>query len=181
MKAINPLELIRRYYSGNPDLEKLLVTHSKAVADRALAIADRHPEFGVDRDFLYEAAMLHDIGILYVDAPAIHCHGTHPYIQHGILGAALLRQEGLEDHARVAERHTGTGLTAAEIQRQGLPLPVADYTPKTMAEKMICYADKFYSKSRPNEEKSYEQAARSLAKFGIGGLQVFEHWRQTFG
>jgi len=126
---MNPEELIHRYYKDNPELENILMRHSSDVARRALRIADEHPEFEVDKNFLYEAAMLHDIGIIFVDAPTIFCYGTEPYIKHGLLGAELLRKEGLPAHARVAERHTGTGLTREEIERQSLPLPPADYVP----------------------------------------------------
>ncbi len=124
--------------------------------------------------------MLHDIGIFLTDAPGIHCHGTQPYICHGQLGGTLLRQEHLPRHARVAERHTGTGLTAEDIRRQGLPLPPQDFVPETLEEEIICYADKFYSKSRPEQEKSPEQALRSIAKFGPDGEQKFRQWMKIF-
>ena len=52
--------------------------------------------------------MLHDIGIIFTDAPALDCHGTEPYMRHGIIGADLLRSDGVDEYlARVAERHTG--------------------------------------------------------------------------
>ena len=177
---MNPEELIHRYYKDNPELENILMRHSSDVARRALRIADEHPEFEVDKNFLYEAAMLHDIGIIFVDAPTIFCYGTEPYIKHGLLGAELLRKEGLPAHARVAERHTGTGLTREEIERQSLPLPPADYVPESLEEQLICYADKFYSKTRLDEEKSYERALASLRKFGEAGLKVFEGWKLRF-
>ena len=177
---MNPEELIHRYYKDNPELENILMRHSSDVARRALRIADEHPEFEVDKNFLYEAAMLHDIGIIFVDAPTIFCYGTEPYIKHGLLGAELLRKEGLPAHARVAERHTGTGLTREEIERQSLPLPPADYVPESLEEQFICYADKFYSKTRLDEEKSYERALASLRKFGEAGLKVFEGWKLRF-
>ena len=177
---MKPEELIHRYCKDNSALENVLLKHSSDVANRALKIADKHSEFQIDRDFLYEAAMLHDIGIVCVDAPAIFCYGTEPYIKHGLLGAELLRKEGLPAHARVAERHTGTGLTREEILRQSLPLPPADYVPETLEEQIICYADKFYSKTRLSEEKSFESALASLRKFGEDGLAVFEDWKLRF-
>lgn len=108
--------------------------HSRQVADRCLAIVAKHKELPVDVQFMEEAAMLHDIGIYRCDAPSIHCHGTEPYLRHGPIGGEILRAEGLPRHARVAERHTGTGLPG--------------YEPETLEEQIICYADKFYSKSR---------------------------------
>ena len=177
MKVLN---LIHKYYAGQPELEQILLKHSEDVAQRVLEIAEAHPEFHLDSQFLYEAAMLHDIGILYVDAPGICCHGTKPYICHGMLGAELLRNEGLPAHARVAERHTGTGLTKEEILRQSLPLPPRDFVPETLEEKIICYADKFFSKSHLEEVKTPEQAMRSLEKFGPSCVDTFKACMSEF-
>ena len=173
-------ELIHKYCEGNEPLEQILLRHSTDVAKRALKIAKAHPELEADESFLWEAAMLHDIGITRVDAPSIFCRGTEPYIKHGILGAEILRAEGLPRHARVAERHTGTGLTANEIIRQNLPLPHQDFTPESIEEQIVCYADKFYSKTRLDIEKTPEQALRSLEKFGSDGLDVFKAWMERF-
>ena len=178
--TMKPEEIIHRYCEGNPALEDILLKHSSDVAKRALKIADKHPEFNIDKQFLYEAAMLHDIGIINVDAPSISCFGTEPYIKHGLLGGEILRKEGFPAHARVAERHTGTGLTRENILQQSLPLPPADYVPETLEEQIICYADKFYSKTRLEEEKTYESALSSLRKFGEEGLMVFENWKHRF-
>lgn len=177
MKVLN---LIHKYYACQPELEQILLKHSEDVAQRVLEIAEAHPEFHLDRQFLYEAAMLHDIGILYVDAPGICCHGTRPYICHGMMGAELLRNEGLPAHARVAERHTGTGLAKEEILRQSLPLPPRDFVPETLEEKIICYADKFFSKSHLEEVKTPEQAMRSLEKFGLSCVDTFKAWMSEF-
>ncbi|MCF0203458.1 MAG: HD domain-containing protein [Bacteroidaceae bacterium] len=153
---------------------QLLIRHSRDVADKALGIAKSHPEWQADLQFIEEAAMLHDIGIYLTDAPGIHCHGTEPYICHGILGARLLRKEGLPRHARVAERHTGAGLTAEDITSQGLPLPAKDFLPETIEERVICYADKFFSKSHPEREKTLESVLRSMAKFGEDSVERFK-------
>ncbi len=177
---IDTEEIIHRYCAGNSALEQLLLRHSRDVARKALQVAGRHPELGLDREFLEEAAMLHDIGIVLVDAPGIHCHGTEPYIRHGLLGAEILRREGLPRHARVAERHTGTGITREAIERQHLPLPLADYVPETWEEQVVCYADKFFSKSHPEHEKTYDEAVRSLWKFGPECTEKMERWRSLF-
>ena len=177
---MNALDLIGKYYADNQPLRELLLHHSEQVTRRALAIVDRHPELGADRDFVAEAAMLHDIGIFLTDAPAIHCYGTEPYLMHGYLGAQLMRREGLPRVARVCERHTGTGLTAEQITLRALPLPPGDYRPETVEERIICYADKFYSKSHPERERTIEQTAKSLEKFGGEGVQIFLQWAAEF-
>ena len=172
--------VIDKYYLDNPPLKSLLLLHSTLVARKALAIVDSHPDLGADRGFVEEAAMLHDIGIFLTDAAPIHCFGKFHYLCHGYLGADLLRGEGLPRHALVAERHTGTGLTLKEILRRDLPLPHRDMVPVSIEEKIVCFADKFFSKTRPEEEKTVEQAENSLAKFGQEGVEIFSGWCRMF-
>ena len=178
---MDPIALIDKYCKDDAALREVLYVHSKMVADMALRIAHNHPELQLDEKFVYEAAMLHDIGIVKTDAPAIHCYGTEHYLRHGLLGGAILRAEGLPLHARVAERHTGTGLTAKSIIEQNLPLEPQDLCPETMEEKLICYADKFYSKTHLEREKTYEQARHSLLRFGEEGVAIFDGWYELFG
>ncbi len=173
-------KIIDKYYPEHNRLREILVTHSTMVMRRALKICDAHPELHLDRSFIIEAAMLHDIGIIRCNAPAIECFGTEPYICHGRIGAEMLRTEGFPHHARVCERHTGAGLTAADIVSRNLPLPHQDFLPETQEEQLICYADKFYSKTHPEREKSYEHARLSLAKFGEEGLARFQKWKELF-
>ena len=177
---MDSLALIRKYYPQDNALRRLLIEHSRCVARRALHIAGKHPELRLDTCFIFHAAMLHDIGIFLTDAPGIHCYGTQPYLLHGRLGAELLRKEGFEAYARVCERHTGTGLTAIQIKTQKLPLPQLDFCPETEEETIICYADKFYSKSHPERSKSVTQAAQSLAKFGKEGVEKFLTWADKY-
>lgn len=172
--------IINKYYPEDNELRHILLVHSRAVADKALAIADRHPELSLDRQFIEEAAMLHDIGIVRCNAPGIQCFGTEPYICHGRIGADMLRAEGFPRHARVCERHTGAGITRSQIIVQKLPLPEQDFLPETMEEKIICYADKFFSKTHLDEEKTIEQAIASLSKFGEEGVARFREWGKMF-
>jgi len=172
--------IIDRYYPEDSQLRRLLLKHSRQVADRCLSICDARPSLSLDRSFLEEAAMLHDVGIRYCHAPSIFCEGDEPYIRHGIIGARLMEQLGYERHARVCARHTGTGITLWQIEKQQLPLPPGDYVPETMEEQLVCYADKFYSKSRPDRELSVEQTAESLRRFGEEGVEKFLAWARLF-
>ena len=163
----------------------MLVSHSRQVADLATSIAQRLIDRGtpVDIEFVEEAAMLHDIGMCRTDAPGIYCHGSEPYILHGVIGREMLDAMGLYRHGRVCERHTGAGITAHEIVAQHLPItPVRDLLPETLEEKIICYADKFFSKSRPGEPaKTLERVRQSLAKFGPDTIARFDAMHETFG
>ncbi len=174
------MRVIDKYYSDNPPLRDLLILHSRLVADLALKVAAAHPELTLDVQFIEESAMLHDIGIFLTDAAPIHCFGKYHYICHGYLGADLLREEGLPRHALVAERHTGTGLTLKQILERDLPVPHRDMTPQSMEEKVVCFADKFFSKTNPTVQKSVEQAEHSLAKFGQEGVLIFREWCRLF-
>lgn len=160
------LSIINKYYPNDDDLRRLLLKHSRQVADRCLQIARKHKDLPVDVQFLEESAMLHDIGIYQCDAPSIYCKGTEPYIKHGPIGGELLRAEGFPRHARVAERHTGTGLPG--------------YEPETLEEQIVCYADKFYSKSSPDHVRSVLETAQSLEKFGHEGVRKFLSWSERF-
>lgn len=177
---MDPLDIINKYYADNEPLRRLLIHHSRQVTDRALAIAQAKPELGLDTTFIAQAAMLHDIGVFLTDAPEIYCHGKEPYLMHGYLGGQLMRKEGYPDIARVCERHTGTGLTAENIRERHLPLPEGDYRPETMEEKVICYADKFYSKSHPLRVRTVPQTAKSLEKYGHEGVKIFLGWAKIF-
>ena len=158
--------IIDKYYPADDELRRVLLQHSRQVADRCLSIVRKHRELPVDKQFLEEAAMLHDIGIFRCDAPSIHCHGTEPYIRHGQIGGDILREEGFPRHARVCERHTGTGLPGFE--------------PETLEEQIVCYADKFYSKSSPDHVRSVLETAQSLEKFGHAGVEKFLLWSRQF-
>ncbi len=177
---MNPLEIIQKYYTPDTPLYDTLVRHSMAVRDKALALAAKHSELNLDTAFIAEAAMLHDIGIFETNAPTIFCSGTHDYIEHGYLGAELLRREGFPAHALVCERHTGTGLSLAQIVERDLPVPHRDMRPISLEEQLICYADKFFSKTHLDEELSAEHIRQKLARFGNESVAQFDRWQQMF-
>ena len=163
-------------YIIDEELRELLITHSQCVARKALDVVNAKGLLDkVDLQFLYDAAMLHDIGIVKCNAPSIHCHGKLPYIGHGVAGAEILRAEGLDErYCRICERHTGSGLTANEIAERDLPLPRQDFVPETLEEKIVCYADKFFSKSGdPAKEKSLERVEASMSRHGDASLERF--------
>ena len=177
---MNPFALIDKFYPEDNELKHILLVHSRSVADKALALAQKHPELNLDLAFIGEAAVLHDIGILQTDAPDIQCFGTYPYICHGYLGADLVRKEGFPRHALVCERHTGAGLSLQNILDRGLPLPHRDMLPVSMEEQIICFADKFFSKTKLDKEKSLDKARKSVAKHGEEGAVRFDHWCELF-
>lgn len=63
---MNPLDIIAKYYPVGSEAYRILVIHSRSVADKALAIARMHPEMNLDLTFVEEAAMLHLISVFSV-------------------------------------------------------------------------------------------------------------------
>lgn len=172
--------VFNKYYQPGTPLYNSVWSHSRLVADKALQLAQAHPELEIDLDFVYEAAMIHDIGVFLTNAPSIYCTGDQPYICHGVLGAELMRADGYPRHALVCERHTGTGLIVADIIAQNLPLPHRDMCPVSLEEKLVCFADKFYSKSNPDREKPLDKVRKSVARYGEDSLRRFEEMAALF-
>ncbi|MBO8144304.1 MAG: HD domain-containing protein [Thermodesulfobacterium sp.] len=178
---MDPLKIIEKYYSRNPKLLEILIRHSEAVANKALEIAKKFPN--VDSNFIYEASMLHDIGVIYTYIPKLNPEGKYPYIAHGYLGREILEKEGLPKHALVCERHIGVGITKKEIIEKNLPLPKRDMIPLTLEEKIIAFADKFFSKHPDGlvKEKSVEEIIKELKKYGNEKVKIFKEWLKLFG
>lgn len=163
--------IIDKYYPQGTPGREIYMHHAQQVADKAIKTA-LECRLIIDLEDVKAAAMLHDIGICFTDAPDIECHGIEPYIKHGVIGAEILRKEGLpEIYARVAERHTGAGITIDDIDTQNLPLPRQDYCPESLLERLVCYADKFFSKSGTMQEKSIESIRRSMERHSPATLE----------
>ena len=92
----------------------------------------------------------------------------------------MLEHHGLTRHAMVCERHVGVGITIRDIQTHRLPLPLRDMMPVTLEEKIICYADKFFSKTNGPREKSIDAVMAQLMLYGTDKVQRFAQWRQGF-
>jgi uncharacterized protein (TIGR00295 family) len=93
----------------------------------------------VDRSVVSAGALLHDVG-----------RSVTQDVRHASVGAELLRADGPGAwDPRVVlcvERHTGGGIDAQEAK--ALALPVKDYTPRSLEERIVCHADNLYSGER---------------------------------
>lgn len=175
------LGIIERYYPEENELKEIFMIHARKVTALALDMAKRHPELDMDLQFIKEAAMLHDLGIFLTDAPRIHCYGKAEYLCHGYLGAEILRSLGYERHARVCERHTGTGLSKEQIVLNGWNIPAKDMFPETLEEQLICFADKFFSKTKfLNVSRSFEQVIESMNKISEESADKVRQWAILF-
>jgi uncharacterized protein len=180
---MDPLRIIETLYRKHTRAYRILVRHGQQVAAKALSVAGRMAHLGPDTRFIQQAAMLHDIGMIFTRAADLGCRGRYAYVCHGHLGHQFLVRHGLRGHALVCERHVGVGLSAAEIRRRRLPMPVRDMLPVSLEEQIICYADKFYSKNAAGDgkPKSIEQIMTELNRFGREKAARFETWAKQFG
>ncbi len=150
------LRLLKKYGQGKPGYSHVL-KHSKAVQRLSVEWARKIKANGhrVDVDFVKTAALLHDIGRF-----AYPPHTRHK-ILHGIEGGKILRKEGYPRHARLTERHIGAGISKSDIKKQGLPLPMKDYVPKTIEEKIVACADNLFCGA---ERKSVKWSLKEFEK-----------------
>jgi uncharacterized protein len=122
---------------GEEDLALLLkaglseedIRHSILVAEKALDIARRTGK-DLDLELIARGALFHDLGKAL----------THSY-QHGEIGAEMGKRYGLPKAITdVARKHFHGGISVKEARQ--LDLPVLDYTPRLLEERIILYADR---------------------------------------
>jgi uncharacterized protein len=112
--------------------------HCRAVAEHAAvlgrALARRH---SVDHDFLWRAALLHDIGRSV----------THDPVGHGVEGHKLLSGLGFEREAQLCASHVLFGLEACEAAQFGLPERA--HLPEGLEERIVTLVDFLVEHTRP--------------------------------
>ncbi|HIJ60606.1 MAG TPA: HD domain-containing protein [Nitrospirae bacterium] len=177
------IEVLKKYYDDKKETFHILLTHSIAVAEKALKIAKEKRQLNLNSEFIETAALLHDIGIFKTYAPKLGCYGNLPYICHGYLGREIVESEGLPVHALVCERHVGAGIKIEDIVREKFPIPHRDMTPQSLEEKLICYADKFFSKKRDSlrTEIPLDRVMQIMASYGEDKLAYFNYLHSLFG
>ena len=163
------LKIIEKYYKNNEKAKEILINHGESVYKKALEIIEISKIKNIDLKFLKDACILHDIGILNTKYPKIFCFGKRPYIEHGILGAEILEKEGLSKIALICERHIGVGIKKEEVKNLNKKLkselPEKDMFPKSKTEKLVCLADKFFSKSNLEKEEKLEDIMKELKTY----------------
>lgn len=108
-------------------------SHAEAVAGYADKLAEK---LGADRQLVRRGALLHDLG-------RSRTQGS----RHAAAGAEMVEELGLGDElAELVRRHVGAGITREESQELGLP--EGDYSPITLEEKVVSYADSRFSGER---------------------------------
>lgn len=182
---VDYFSLIHKYIPPSSLTYQFYLPHVVQVTQMALRIARRLDLPADQQQFLEEASMLHDIGIVKVHSPAIGCDGDAPYIQHGVIGREILEAEGLPEHGLICERHTGVGISIKDIEDQDLPLPKRDMNPQSLEEKILCYADIWFSKHPERIWLKYSVAEIHdwFSRFPDTEEKklIFDEWYQEFG
>jgi len=132
-----------------------VVEHCKLVSAFAVKIAKacQEKQLNVDVRLVEISALLHDIGR----------SRTHS-VDHALEGGKIARAFNLPDSVvHIIERHAGGGIPKEEAKKLGWP--VKDYVPKTLEEKIVCYADKRVEKLRiVSIEKTVKTYASNLGE-----------------
>ena len=176
-------QIIEKHYPAGSLSNRIYLPHCQAVTELSIKIARARPELNADEEILTFGGMLHDIGICFTDTADFGCYGNLPYLAHGYKGRELLEKYGLANIAPVCERHIGVGISISDIKNNNLPLPLRDMMPETIEEKIICFSDKFFSKSAGNllAPKPLHKVQKSIRKYGEEKWKIFEEMIETFG
>ncbi len=171
---LNAEKILADVYCSGSSTYKVLLVHGLQVAQKSIKILDSMLGIvDIDREFIIEASILHDIGISKTHSKLIDCKGTLPYLCHGVEGRKMLDRRGLYKHGLVCERHVGVGLLSTEIIQMRLPLPCRDMMPISFEEKLICYSDKFFSKRLGDKEKDFNTVLADIQRYGRRSSRCF--------
>ena len=140
-----------------------IVRHCQAVAMAAKIMADEAERRGrpVDKQAVIAGALLHDIG-----------RSRTQTVMHGLQGAEILEKEGVDKTVvEIVRKHVGAGISPEEAKKLGLP--DFDYVPRTLEERIVCFADKMVDadKVRPFGEEVHRFTAKS---HDVGRLLALE-------
>ena len=138
--AQQALALLKKYGSSDR-----IVSHCQACARISKLLSERaagqgHP---VNEQAAAAGALLHDIGRTQTQL-----------VGHGYVGAGILEKEGVDSAVvEIVKRHVGAGISPEEAVALGFP--PGDYVPRTLEQKIVCFADKMLDgdKARPFDEE----------------------------
>lgn len=178
LPTYSQIENLHKKYATTDNAFKIVFTHSNIVKDIAEEII-ANKNLDIDTRLVKVGALLHDIGAYSL----INRNGEFDelnYIQHGVRGYEILKQEGLDEKiCRFAERHTGVGISQEDIINQNLNLPPKDYIAESLEEKLIMYSDKFHSKNP--QFNTFDTYSSYISRFGEDRIRKFQALSKIFG
>lgn len=181
LPSVVEIEALHKKYAPTDGAFAEIWEHCQIVSSIATWCIDNGSLISADKALVEVGSLLHDIGVykLYTRAGALE---DDNYITHGVLGYQILKDEGFsEELSRFASHHTGVGITADEIKKNGLPLPEEDFFADTIEERLVMYADKFHSKD-PSQFNSCGWYMDHLSKkLGQDKVEQFQIMVTEFG
>ncbi|MCK5475384.1 MAG: HD domain-containing protein [Candidatus Pacebacteria bacterium] len=173
----NYINILKKHSNSRKDFD-IVLNHSLIVFAKSLEIISKKSLFDkIDIDLIASGSILHDIGAF--EFMKNFDQNQKNYLKHGVIGAKILRSEGLTKEALVCEKHIGAGLSKKYIIENNLPLPKKDFLPITLEQKIICYADKFHSKSGKKDDLA--SIKKEMNEFGKEPLRRFLELEKMFG
>jgi len=147
--------------------DERIVRHCKTVASvaRLLALEFERKGKKVNVKAVVAAALLHDIGRSRIQT-----------VRHGVEGATIVEGEGADPEVvEIIRRHVGAGISPEEAKKLGLP--DFGYVPRTLEERIVCFADKMVDseKVRPFDEEVKRFATKS---HDVGRLRALKQGLQ---
>ncbi|MDD4353811.1 MAG: HDIG domain-containing protein [Candidatus Nanoarchaeia archaeon] len=135
-----------------------IVKHCLIVSEKSYELAKliKLNNLEIDAELCRIGGLLHDIG-----------RSVSHDLNHGVIGAKML--EKYPKLSRIALTHVGGGIPKDEAI--ALKLSNEDLTPKTLEEKVVCYADKLVHGDRLAADAS-EEIVKLEAKLGVGHASI---------
>ncbi len=176
--TFDQIKTLHEKYAPDQRLFDLVFTHCQIVKTLAQQIIE-HKKIQINEPLVYAGALLHDIGTYtFLEQPPEV--GIATYYKHPMEGSRILRYENMpEDICNVVEHHLGVGLSEDQIIKGGLDLPIQDYSPTTIEERLVLYADKFHSKTP--QFNSYESYCAHASQYGADSVEKFKKLANEFG
>ena len=160
----------------------LVWTHGEIVAEIAKQFIEnlREQNVFVNEELVTAGALMHDIGVYFVEFEDLNPDSTNKYICHGTIGMAKALEVGISmELARFCGHHTGVGITKNDIETMDLPLEHKDFIPVTIEEEIVAYSDRFHSKDP--RFLSYEEIEQQMSKIGEDKKYILERYKTKFG
>ena len=175
------IQALHRKYAPSDEIFNLVFVHCQIVWDVAGQLIAKG-EFKVDDELVRIGCYLHDIGVYPLFGKDSRLRPGVNYVTHGTEGEMILKKEGFPEAIwRFASHHTGVGITAEDVVKQELPMPVTDYLAESNEELLVMYADKFHSKTTPPCFNSFEWYKNDVVRFGDDKVVKLEEMAQKFG
>ena len=147
---------------------KEVINHCIAVRDIAVKIAKKAD---ANIELVEAGSLLHDIG-------RSKTHGIH----HAIEGVKIAKKLDLDESIiKIIECHIGAGLLSEDTKKLGLP--VKDYIPVSLEEKIVCHADNLVngSKRQPVEIEVEKALTKGLKDYAIRLVNLHKELSEICG